>query len=159
MLIYLLRHGDAPYHSSSNERALSFRGEEEVRDVVGQHRENLSSLDLIVCSPVLRARQTLKVMTETLDSAGFGYSGELVFEDVLRSESSVTAVEEYVDSLNVEKMLLLSHQPLIGQLLDYLTDEVGLGYSMTTGTLACLDIITFGRGCGELQALTHPLHR
>ena len=77
MLIYLLRHGDAPYDSSSNERALSFRGEEEVRSVVAQHSEGLSSLELIVCSPVLRARQTLKVMTETLDSAGFSYSGHV----------------------------------------------------------------------------------
>lgn len=151
MHIYLLRHGDAPYDERSGERSLSARGKTETAAVVEQHLSQLSEVELIVCSPVLRARQTLQVLTETLN-----YSGELLFEDVLRSEGTVAAVQQYVDSLDVARVLLISHQPLIGQLLEYLVDEAGLAYSMTTSSLACLDAITFGRGCATLQRLTQP---
>lgn len=157
MLIYLLRHGDAPFESSCGERSLSSQGEIETRQVVEQHQDSLLKLQLIVCSPVLRARQTLQVLTDSLN-----YSGELLFEDVLRSEGSVAKVERYVDALvdsfDTDQILLLSHQPLIGHMLEYLTDNTGsgLGWSMGTSSLAVLDATTFGRGCAELKKLIQP---
>ncbi|MDP1521363.1 histidine phosphatase family protein [Porticoccus litoralis] len=151
MLIYLLRHGDAPYDQVRGERALSQHGHDGTRAVLEQHLDDLQSLDLILCSPVLRARQTLSVVQETLS-----YQGDLLFEDVLRSEARLSAVEACVDKLRVPSLLLLSHQPLIGKMLEYLTDRPGLGWSMTTSSLACLDAIAFGRGAAELRWLTQP---
>tara|TARA_R110000822_G_scaffold159476_8_gene299190 strand:+ start:496 stop:951 length:456 start_codon:yes stop_codon:yes gene_type:complete len=151
MLIYLLRHGDAPYDSSCGERSLSAQGETDTRQVVQQHIDVLSQLQLVLCSPTLRARQTLKVLTDTLN-----YQEALLFEDALRSEGHINAVEYCVETLDVERVLLLSHQPLIGQILEYLTDKPGIGWSMDTSSLACLNTITFGRGCAEMQWLTHP---
>ena len=151
MLIYLLRHGDAPYDSSCGERSLSAQGETDTRQVVQQHIDVLSQLQLMLCSPTLRARQTLKVLTDTLN-----YQEALLFEDALRSEGHINAVEYCVETLDIERVLLLSHQPLIGQILEYLTDKPGIGWSMDTSSLACLNTITFGRGCAEMQWLTHP---
>ena len=160
MYIYLLRHGDAPFDSSCGERSLSTQGKVETRQIIEQHIESLSKLDLIVCSPVLRARQTLQIVTETLR-----YSGELLFENALRSESSVRALEHCVDALlashSTEHILLLGHQPLIGQILEYLTDETGLAWSMGTSALAVLDTSVFGpsifgQGCAELKSLSQP---
>ena len=155
MFIYLLRHGDAPFDSSCGERSLSVQGEIETRRVIKQQLDRLSSLQLIVCSPVLRARQTVQIVTDTLN-----YKGQLLFDDVLRSEGSIAGVERRIDSLiktySEEEILLLSHQPLIGQVLEYLTGEVGLAWSMSTSSLASLEAITFGRGCAELRALVHP---
>lgn len=151
MLIYLLRHGDAPYDEDRRERSLSLVGESETRGVVSRHIAELQGVELVMCSPVLRARQTLKLLSEALN-----YQGELLFEDVLRSESSVAAVEHCVDRLEVQSLLLLSHQPLIGRMLEYLTDQPGLGWSMSTSTLACLDTPAFGRGVAELKWITHP---
>ncbi len=151
MLIYLLRHGDAPYDSSCGERSLSAQGETDTRQVVQQHIDVLSQLQLVLCSPTLRARQTLKVLTDTLN-----YQEALLFEDALRSEGHINAVEYCVETLDVERVLLLSHQPLIGQILEYLTDKPGIGWSIDTSSLACLNTITFGRGCAEMQWLTHP---
>lgn len=165
MHIYLFRHGDAPFDSSCGERSLSDQGEIETRKVVEQQLESLSKLDLIVCSPALRARQTLQVLTETLN-----YSGQLLFEDALRSESSVRNLESCIDALlesqSVDHILLLGHQPLIGQILEYLTDETGLAWSMGTSALATLDTSAFGpsvfgssifgQGCAELKSLTQP---
>lgn len=157
MLIYLLRHGDAPFDPSCGERSLSIQGKVETQQVVEQHLDLLSKLQLIVCSPVLRARQTLQILTDTLN-----YSGELLFEDMLRSEGSIAGVERCVDTLedsfNTDQILLLSHQPLIGHMLEYLTDNTGsgLGWSMGTSSLAVLDATTFGRGCAELKELLQP---
>jgi len=151
VLIYLLRHGDAPYDEACGERSLSPRGESETRDVAGRHIADLQGVELILCSPVLRARQTLEVLSEALS-----YRGGLLFEDVLRSESRVAAVEHCVDKLEVQSLLLLSHQPLIGRMLEYLTDQPGLGWSMSTSTLACLDTLAFGRGVAELKWIEHP---
>lgn len=155
MQIYLLRHGDAPFDASCGKRSLSDQGETDTRHIVEQNLKSLSKLDLIVCSPVLRARQTLQVLTETLN-----YTGQLLFDDALRSESSVTNVEHYIDALlvsePVDQILLLGHQPLIGQLLEYLTDETGLAWSMGTSALATLEAPVFGRGCAELKSLAQP---
>ncbi|MDX2464024.1 MAG: histidine phosphatase family protein [Porticoccus sp.] len=155
MFIYLLRHGDAPFDPYCGERSLSAQGEIETRRVIQQQRDRLSSLQLIVCSPVLRARQTVQIVTDTLN-----YTGQLLFDDVLRSEGSIAGVERRIDFLmrdhQEEEILLLSHQPLIGQILEYLTGETGLAWSMNTSSLASLEAITFGRGCAELQTLIHP---
>ncbi len=151
MVIYLLRHGDAPFDSSCGERSLSAQGKTDTRHVVQQYLHELSQLQLILCSPTLRARQTLKILTETLN-----YQGELLFEDALRSEGQLSAVEHCVDALDTNQILLLSHQPLIGQILEYLTDKPGIGWSMDTSSLVCLDAIAFSRGCADMKWLTHP---
>jgi phosphohistidine phosphatase len=155
MFIYLFRHGDAPFDSSCGERSLSVQGEIETRRVIKQQMDRLSNLQLIVCSPVLRARQTLQIVKDTLN-----YTGQLIFDDALRSEGSVAGVECCVDSLmkmyDQEEILLLTHQPLIGQVLEYLTGKTGLAWSMNTSSLASLEAITFGYGCAELRELTHP---
>lgn len=152
MLIYLLRHGDAPFDAACGERSLSAQGQVETRNVVMQHLDELSRVPLILCSPTLRARQTLQVVTKTLN-----YRGALIFEDSLRSGGSLHDVEARVDSLtDVDQVLLLSHQPLVGQILEYLTDKQGIGWSMSTSSLACLDAITFSRGCAELRWQTQP---
>lgn len=151
MLIYLLRHGDAPYSGIAGERSLSAEGKNDLESILSQHRTELSGLALVLCSPVLRARQTMTVLAETLN-----YQGPLLFDDVLRPESSVAAVESRVNSVAEEPILLLGHQPLIGKILEYLTDQTGLGWSMTTGSLACLDVTVFSRGCAELKWLATP---
>ncbi len=151
MLIYLLRHGDAPFDSSKGERSLSPQGKMETELVIAQHLDELSKIDLILCSPTLRARQTHQVLVDSIN-----YAGPSRFVDILCSEGNVPVVEQYVDALQTERLLLLSHQPLVGHLLEYLTDEPGLGYRMGTSALACLDAITFGRGCAELKSLTLP---
>lgn len=135
------------------ERSLSAEGKKDLQRVLSQHRAELSGLALVLCSPVLRARQTMTVLTETLH-----YSGPLLFDDVLSPESSVASVENRVNSMTEETILLLGHQPLIGKILEYLTDRdrTGLGWSMTTGSLACLEVTAFSRGCAELKWLTTP---
>ncbi len=147
----ILRHGDAPFNHSSGERALSELGRAQTEQVVRQRIEELSTTSLIICSPSRRARETLAIASKTL-----GYTGELLFDDCLRSESSISAVGQRFNSIEADNVLLVSHQPLVGTMIDYLTDQRGYGMAMGTSCLACLDLITFSRGCGTLNWLDSP---
>ena len=151
MQLYILRHGDAPFDSVSGERVLSSPGRSETAQVVQNRSDEIRNIPLIICSPVRRARETLAVVQETLSP-----TAEVLFDDCLRSESSIAAVEQYLDQIQQDNILLISHQPLVGTMLNYLTDQSHLGYSMGTSCLACLDLITFSRGCGTLNWLDCP---
>ena len=138
MRLYILRHGDAPYDCVSGERVLSSLGKNETREVIQRHAGELSAVPLIMCSTTRRARETLAVVTQVL-----AYQGELLFDDCLRSASSVSAVEARIDNLYTDSILLVSHQPLVGYLLEYLTNQSSIGMAMSTSSLACLDLSTF----------------
>ena len=151
MQLYILRHGDAPYNALKRERCLSAVGRTETLRIAERHATELAAVPLIVCSPVRRARETLAVLEQSLP-----VSAEVLFHDCLRSESRIQAVEAFMDNLNADVVLFVSHQPLVGQMLNYLTDQQSAGMAMGTSCLALLDLIAFGRGCASLRWLDCP---
>ena len=154
MIIYLLRHGDAPYDAKECERSLSSQGKIDTQNVIRQHLSELAKLQLIVCSTTLRSKQTLQVLSDMLD-----YPGEVLLSNMLCSSGKVSAVQACINQLigsrNLESVLLLSHQPLIGDILEYITDQKGLSWSMNTSTFAAIDAASFSRGFGRLESITH----
>ncbi len=151
MRLYLLRHGDAPFDHSCGERVLSEAGKTATQKIIQRHSNELVETALIVCSPTRRARETLAVLTQTLN-----YKNPVLFDDCLRSGSSVAAVERYSSHLEADSLVMISHQPLVGYILDYLTDRGGIGMQMGTSCLARLELLTFSRGCGSLDWLDRP---
>ncbi len=157
MRLYILRHGDAPYDHRCGERVLSHQGASDTQKIVRRHLAELAATAMIICSPTRRARETFSVVKQTL-----GDNKPVLFDDCLRSGSSVAAVGAYLDQLDSDgalagkSLLMVSHQPLVGELLDYLTDSYGVGRRMGTSCLANLDLLTFSRGCGKLNWLDYP---
>ena len=151
MRLFVLRHGDAPYHPGEQERVLSSLGRQQTEDIVKHRTNELASVKHIVSSPVRRARETLSVLLSVTN-----YQGKLSFDDSLRSESSVDEVVRFMKNHDDEDMLLITHQPLVGYLMDYLADDTGLGYRMGTSCMACFNLLAFSRGCGELLWLDSP---
>lgn len=153
MKLYLLRHGDAPYDSQTGERALSARGAEETARVVAARSEELQQLTHIVCSPARRARETLAVVRKTVP-----LRAELIFDDCLLSDSHVARVEAFVDQLSDDSaaILLVTHQPLIGSIFQYLLDKPQSLPFLGTANLVALELSAFGRGCAELCWLDKP---
>jgi len=154
--LFILRHGDAPFDPVARERVLSSLGRAETDQVVRSRTAELSDIPLILCSPVRRARETLAVLQDTINP-----TSAVVFDDCLRSESRVDRVEKYMDALSsnqpsVNSLLFISHQPLVGHMLNYLVDDSLLGMRMGTSCLACLDLVAFSHGCGTLQWLDYP---
>ncbi len=67
MLLYLLRHAEAePYRADDFSRKLTDKGERQARLVGAFLDEKGLKPDLILSSPVLRARQTAIIVAEEL---------------------------------------------------------------------------------------------
>ncbi|KJZ67077.1 phosphohistidine phosphatase SixA [Pseudomonas fluorescens] len=113
MKLWVLRHGEAePYGScSDSERALTPHGCEEVlrsaAELIGQ------PITAIYASPYQRAQQTAQLVREAL-----GFQPDIRTVEWLTPGYSPQVVAEQL--VSVDYALLVSHNPLVGNLLGYL---------------------------------------
>lgn len=110
MKLWLLRHGHAePHNSRDAQRQLTADGRQEVLQSAAQLIGH--PLQAVLCSPYVRARQTAELVVEVLQSA-------VVVEVVpwLTPESNLRDVLANLAARPEEDILLVSHQPLVGEL-------------------------------------------
>lgn len=110
----MLRHGEAEQRANTDaERRLTAHGREQVLRsaavLLGQ------PLQVIVASPYVRAQQTAAQVHEAL---GFGKPVQTV--PWLTPDSDPHAVIAELEELGLEHVLLVSHQPLVGNLVSLL---------------------------------------
>jgi len=150
MNLYILRHGEAEdYTQPDKKRALTARGEQQVHGIAKQYLQD-TIINTVLVSPYLRAQQTAALTTPLLKSPFSTSTCELI-----EPEGSVQKFCDYAYSLNVEHLLIVSHQTFVGRLIETLTGN-SLGYGMGTANLAALDLITPARNCGELLWIKAP---
>jgi len=146
MNLYLLRHGEAePTASSSAGRQLTEAGHEEVAIVARQFASRNLKLDACFVSPSLRAQQT----STTFLSLIFN-SPEPVTTDILSPDKRAAQAIKFLENICEENVLLVSHNPILSELLALLTDgNVDNLTILETGNLACvsLEIMGLGMGC------------
>ncbi|KAA8744950.1 phosphohistidine phosphatase SixA [Pseudomonas koreensis] len=150
MKLWVLRHGEAvPYGSCpDSERALTEHGRKEAlssaAQLIGQ------PLTAIYASPYLRAQQTAQIVREAL-----GFEPEIRTVDWLKPESDPDKVTDQL--VSVSNVLLVSHNPLVGNLLSYL--QHGAGHppeKVGTAGLAELESPELLIGSMTLNSLKHP---
>ncbi|ABA75943.1 phosphohistidine phosphatase SixA [Pseudomonas fluorescens] len=150
MKLWVLRHGEAePYGSRpDSERELTAHGRQEVLSsaarLMGQ------PLTAIYASPYLRAQQTAQLVREAL-----GFEPEIRTVEWLTPEVDPDRVAEQL--VSVSNVLLVSHNPLVGNLLSYL--QHGAGYppeKVSTAGLAELEHSELLIGSMTLNSLKHP---
>ena len=150
MKLWVLRHGEAePYGSRpDSERELTAHGRKEVLSsaarLMGQ------PLTAIYASPYLRAQQTAQLVREAL-----GFEPEIRTVEWLTPEVDPDRVAEQL--VSVSNVLLVSHNPLVGNLLSYL--QHGAGYppeKVSTAGLAELEQSELLIGSMTLNSLKHP---
>ena len=150
MKLWVLRHGEAvPYGSCpDSERALTEHGRKEAlssaAQLIGQ------PLTAIYASPYLRAQQTAQIVREAL-----GFEPEIRTVGWLTPESDPDKVADQL--VSVSDVLLVSHNPLVGNLLSYL--QHGAGYppeKVSTAGLAELESPELLIGSMTLNSLKHP---
>ncbi|AZV28451.1 phosphohistidine phosphatase SixA [Pseudomonas syringae] len=150
MKLWVLRHGEAePYGSRpDSERELTAHGRKEVLSsaarLMGQ------PLTAIYASPYLRAQQTAQLVREAL-----GFEPEIRAVEWLTPEVDPDRVAEQL--VSVSNVLLVSHNPLVGNLLSYL--QHGAGYppeKVSTAGLAELEHSELLIGSMTLNSLKHP---
>jgi len=150
MKLWVLRHGEAVPHGSKvdPERELTEHGRKEVLSsaahLIGK------PLTAIYASPYLRAQQTAQIVREAL-----GFEPEILTVEWLTPESDLDYVAKQLDKLS--NVLLVSHNPLVGNLLSYL--QHGAGYPperVSTAGLAELESPELLIGSMTLNSLKHP---
>ncbi len=123
MNLYLMRHGiamdvDDPNVIDDSQRPLTHKGVKRMRRAARGLRRLGIKFDAILTSPILRARQTADIV-----AAALGLNWRLEEISGLSTESSVEhllfGLTRYQDR---EHLLLIGHQPLLGQALAHIID-------------------------------------
>lgn len=135
MKLFIMRHGQAESFASSDaERALSNAGCAEVRRVAQKSANELAAVEKLVVSPLRRAQQTADLVAEVLAPVPRETS------DLLLPESSPSHVLELLSRQTESTVMLVSHQPLVGELVNGLCGKPNGHYAMDTAALAIIDL-------------------
>ncbi|WP_028622829.1 phosphohistidine phosphatase SixA [Pseudomonas sp. Ant30-3] len=150
MKLWVLRHGEAEPHGTrpDSERALTAHGNEEVlriaAELVGQ------PITAIYASPFRRAQQTAEIVKQAL-----GFAPDICTVEWLTPDNRPQAVAEQL--VSVDYALLVSHNPLVGNLLGYLQHgHVQEPEAVKTAGLAELEGDLPLAGSMKLRSIKHP---
>tara|TARA_R110000787_G_scaffold138268_1_gene251925 strand:- start:5 stop:451 length:447 start_codon:yes stop_codon:yes gene_type:complete len=114
-----MRHGQASQLASTDaDRALTETGRRDVVRVVEARSQALGTVQAILASPYRRARETAALAIKTLD-----FNGQLLVCNELRPDGNIAALVDFLEKLDVSSVLLVTHQPLIGELASTLTGD------------------------------------
>lgn len=158
MNLYILRHGIAvepgtPGFENDSERPLIPKGKRRLRTAAAAMRKMELSVDLILSSPLLRAKQTAEIV-----------AGELKkrhqFSDALAPGGSVKALLRQLNELRPapENVLIVGHEPYLSRLIALLVyGSEDAAIEMKKGGLCKLEVggLRFGQ-CARLAWLLTP---
>ncbi len=141
-----MRHGDAdPPISGDADRPLSERGQREVAHMAEEIISCQIDLSQICCSPLLRAQQSAAIVSRIL-----ARSDQIEVWDELVPGGSCSVVASKLNQRGRCDTLMVSHQPFVGRMVNYLTGEE---WGMGTGTVACIHTEALDQFCGEVEWL------
>ncbi len=151
MELFFLRHGEAQARAASDaERQLTPAGEGDVLGVIEARHTELAGIELIVTSPYRRALQTAKIAAQTL-----GFDRELLVTEQLQPGGEPQALLRFIDSLNVSSILLVTHQPLIGNVLSLLSGD-SIWLATGTANLVALQAEALAPGFADVSWAQMP---
>ena len=111
--------------------------------------------EAVLASPFVRAQQTAKLACQAT-----GFSGGIITVDWLIPESDPRSVIGCLDQRSEQNILLVSHQPLVSQLISLLVEGHRRGhYPMPTAGLVCLELDVVAAGLARLVSLESPPSR
>jgi phosphohistidine phosphatase len=160
MNLYLLRHGIAvdhgsPYYPNDDDRPLTPEGQKKMLQSARGIKTLGLKFDLILSSPVLRARQTAEIVAGVLDAMNIlSFSPHLSTSGDAR-QLVKQAAEQYADRKDI---LLAGHEPYLSGLASKLiSGEQALAIEFKKGTLCLLQAETLSWGkCATLCWLLTP---
>jgi len=143
MKLYLLRHGDAADHGDSRypndaDRPLTVKGVQRTRLLAHALRQWEISFDVILTSPLVRARQTAEAIAR-----GLNLHGRLELTDHLAPSGDVERLVYHLNKLRPvpASVLLVGHEPYLSSLVSLLcTGGSHLSLSLKKGGLCRLEV-------------------
>jgi phosphohistidine phosphatase len=160
MKLYILRHGDAVEHGDprykENERPLTAKGVQRTKDLAHALRQLEISIDLVLSSPLTRARQTAEIIARGLRLR----EKRLELTDHLAPSGSMQSLVERLHGVRSasDSVLLVGHEPYLSSLVSLLCiGGPGLPLALKKGGLCRLDVDEPSCGrCATLEWLFSP---
>jgi len=128
---------------------LALEGREDIKQMVSTYRDDLAQVDVIWASPYVRAQQTAEIVSDML-------SKPIITQAFLPPNGTPQDTFDALAADQHQTVLLVSHQPLVGILVDGLAGLEPGRYRMGTGALAYISTDVYALGCGELCWLHQP---
>jgi phosphohistidine phosphatase len=166
-VLYLLRHAKSDWDDPElpdQDRPLAARGVRASRDMAKRLKKAGVTPSLVLCSPALRARQTLDLIAPAL-----GQKVAIKYDDGLYGASAADVIKRLgavADS--VPSVMVVGHNPTIQELTLELTgpgeDTGGVRQKFPTAALAVLEIDqrdwkNLRPGCAHLVGFLTPRDR
>ncbi|MCC7437286.1 MAG: phosphohistidine phosphatase SixA [Armatimonadetes bacterium] len=137
MLIYLMRHGiaqPAELGISDSQRPLSEQGTLQTALVAKGLRQLGVRLDRVIASPLLRAQQTAEIVARILE-----LPDPVLTDARLAPYGSFDTISQLIqEHRDAERLMLVGHQPAIGEGLSGLCGRGELAVEMGTATVAAV---------------------
>ena len=140
MNLYIVRHAiaverETPGYDDDSQRPLTDTGRKKMKKIVkGLHQFNIK-LNIILSSPYVRARDTAEIL-----ASEFKLKNQLRFSDNLIPPGNFEAlIDEIRQKYDVENLALVGHEPMLSQLISWLTTgntEVQINFKK--GGVCCL---------------------
>ena len=152
MMIYLMRHGEAEQKALSDPaRELTRKGVMDNRSVIAKLSQHAPEIDRALTSPYQRARQTCSALQVSYPQLSFEVS------EALEPEAGVYDLLDEIEKIDVMQVFLISHNPLISNLLALLVDgTLATSSDMETSHIACVSMDIVAPGCGKVLYTLSP---
>lgn len=153
MNLFILRHGDAEARAASDaDRKLTKRGYEETQKVITWLAKKGVTIEVILSSPYIRARQTAMIAAEA-----FQLSNSVQFSENLAPAKTPEDVLKALNEISQNNVLLVGHLPLLGYLISALVSgDDQREVSLKKSGLAFIQIPELKFASGSLQWIVTP---
>ncbi|GMU86617.1 MAG: phosphohistidine phosphatase SixA [Ignavibacteriales bacterium] len=152
MNVYLIRHGEAEsggYSVTDFERRLTPHGKKVVKKAAEYWKKIIPLPDLIVSSPLLRAKETAEIVHDV-----FGVKSAIVFDRLLAGNTDTDSVCEMINIFGVNSVMLFGHEPDMSTHLSNMTTGGHLHVEFKKAMIARISFPSrAGRGRGALEFL------
>ncbi len=139
MQLLLLRHGKAEDRNRIDQtdfsRALLEKGHEQARNAARILMAASSLPDIVLCSPLVRTRETAETFTQTANMPGPVMQSWLAC-----GMNPETALAELRGFSDFKSVMMVGHEPDFSQFVQYLLGTAANSVEIRKGSLTCLDI-------------------
>ena len=159
MILTIWRHGEAGQAPRDFERTLTDRGCDDIgfgaqRFHAHCEKREIHAPDRIVHSPWVRTRQTADIVSAAFTHAVSAEDNRI--QPGAAPAEALSLVQGVIEENNAEHLLLVSHQPLVSQLVDGLLGDTGRVPPLSPGGLAVLELEIAVAGSATLAFWSLP---
>jgi phosphohistidine phosphatase len=139
MNLFLLRHGKAEDRSALNpddfSRALVEKGHQQARNAARILLSAALLPDIVLCSPLVRARETAESFTKAANMPGPIIQSWLACG--MNPETALSELRGFSDFKNV---MIVGHEPDFSEFAQYLLGSSSDSIEIRKGSIACLEV-------------------